>query len=356
MSAAMEPTFHAETPPKVPFYRRWCRANNEYVNASLASSRTILQRASMWSSHTSREGIHIMRFHFEWRDPLCSVEQWYQVQLRQSQETGSTTRFTSIQHHRTRESPFFHEFLLIPLADGSYYRVERTGVGSNIDAITPSGCAACDMIEWFTATKYEAHALDRPSDLVAEIQFPFEFDILDVLAVCYSIQKQTRARNYNLQCFNCYFFCCTILSILARRVVDLEDMVYSGRWNELLGQVFDDMSSFSSSPLTPEAKKYSIICVCAALNPHDRSSGAAVIETLRDALCATPSASKAIRRSIVDMLWLHDINRLLMDNLETTIDPGAERLCSQLLEPYSFPANPEGSSDGYKLVGRLYAD
>ncbi|KAG8701907.1 hypothetical protein FRC08_003824 [Ceratobasidium sp. 394] len=355
MSIVIGSTPHPKSPTKVPFYRRWRRADNEFVHASLASSRAILQRASTWLSHANREGIHIMRFHSEWRDLSCSVEQWYQIQLKRSRETGSTTRFTTIQHRRTLDSPFFHEFLLIPLIDGSYYRVERTGVGSNIDAITLYGCTACDMIEWFPATKYEALALDKPSSLIAEVQFPFEFDALDVLAICYSIQKHSRARNYSLQCFNCYFFCCTILSILARRVVDLENMVNSGRWGELLGQLFDEMSVFSGSPLLPEAKKYSILCVCAALQPQNLSAGMVVVDTLRDAICAKPAASEAIRRSLVDMLWLHNVNRLLMDNLEATVDLDVEQLCSRLLQPSSVTANPERSSDGYKLVEKLYA-
>ncbi|KAG8694940.1 hypothetical protein FRC08_008167 [Ceratobasidium sp. 394] len=355
MSTVTGSTPHSESPAKVPFYRRWRRTDNEFVHASLVSSRAILQRASTWSSHANREGIHIMRFHSEWRDLSCSVEQWYQIQLKRSREARSTTRFTTIQHRRTLDSPFFHEFLLIPLIDGSYYRVERTGVGSNIDAITLYGCTACDMIEWFPAVKYEALALDRPSSLITEVQFPFEFDILDILAICYSIQKHSRARNYSLQCFNCYFFCCAILSILTRRVVDLENMVNSGRWEELLGRLFDEMSVFSGSPLLPEAKKYSILWVCAALQPQNPLSGMVVVETLRGALCAKPTASKAIRKSLVDMLWLHNVNRLLMENLEATVDLGVEQLCSRLLQPSSVTANPERGRDGHKLVEKLYA-
>ncbi|KAG8734961.1 hypothetical protein FRC10_011152 [Ceratobasidium sp. 414] len=223
-----------------------------------------------------------------------------------------------MQHRRTLESPFFHEFLLIPLSDGSYYRVERTGMGSNIDAVTLSGCTACDMIEWFPAAKYEAHALEKPSDLIVKIQFPLEFDILDILAL-------------------------TELQLL---LLLLYHTLYPGKACSPLGGY--------GSPLTPEARKYSILCVCAALDPQNPSSGVVVVEALRDALCAKPTTSGAIKKSLVDMLWLHDINRLLMDNLEAIVDLGAERLCLKLLEPYSVKANLERSS-GYKLVERLYA-
>ncbi|KAG9118645.1 hypothetical protein FRC07_006739, partial [Ceratobasidium sp. 392] len=187
----IEPTPPLEPPNILPFFQRWRRTNNEYANTWFASSQALLRRAP-WVSPTTREGRIITKFEYDWRSSLCPVETWYQTQVRFSQESGSTTRFTSIQHRRNRDSPYFHEFLLIRLADaeGSYYRLERTGGGSNVRAITLLGCMACDMIEWFPASRYQEFILNKPSDLIAEVQFPSEFDILDILAVCYSIQQR----------------------------------------------------------------------------------------------------------------------------------------------------------------------
>ncbi|KAG8694941.1 hypothetical protein FRC08_008168, partial [Ceratobasidium sp. 394] len=180
---AGEPGAPSDPSQKVPIYRRWRHAGNEFANTSLVSSHALLQRAS-WSSRTGREGRIVAEFNFNWRSPLCPIEQWYQTQLERSRESGSTTRFSSIQHRRNRDSPYFHEFLLIQLpgAEASYYRMERTGIGSNVRAITLSGSRACDMIEWFPRDSYERFVLDKPSDLIAEVQFPSDFDILDILA------------------------------------------------------------------------------------------------------------------------------------------------------------------------------
>ncbi|KAG9079142.1 hypothetical protein FRC06_007939, partial [Ceratobasidium sp. 370] len=169
----MEPPPGQDTRFKIPLYQP------KLLQAFSASSRAPLNRASGWFS---LPGLHIIKFDAGWRNPECTVEKWYQTQFERLREQQSTTRFAAIEHRRTIDPPFSHEFLLIPLAEGSYHRVERTGVGSNAHAIVPSGYAACDLIEWFPRDKYEEFILDKPSTLVVEVQFPSEFDILDVLA------------------------------------------------------------------------------------------------------------------------------------------------------------------------------
>ncbi|KAG8734962.1 hypothetical protein FRC10_011153 [Ceratobasidium sp. 414] len=385
------PAARGPAPPdpsqNAPLCRRWRRAGNEFANTSLTSSHALLQRAS-WSSRTDREGRLVIKFDFNWRSPLCAVEQWYQTQLERSRESGSTTRFASIQHRRNRDSPYFHEFLLIQLpgAEGSYYRIERTGIGSNVRAVTLPGCTACDMVEWFPKDNYERSILDTPSDLIAEVQFPSDFDILDILAVCYSIQ-QRRARNYSLQCFNCYWFCCTVLSILARRSVNIESMASSGRWGGLLDQVFGKISSLCCSPLTPEAKKYSVLRVCSALAPQNPSPGQIVVDMLRNLLwgrvAGDPTAGKgleqqvpgvnqgnsltplvqhqiqlaapnAFENALVDTLWLHDLNRLLRMNLRPIVQTNAGYLCFLLLRQDSVITGSKRTTS-YKLAQKVYA-
>ncbi|KAG9078560.1 hypothetical protein FRC06_008309, partial [Ceratobasidium sp. 370] len=159
-----------------------------------------------------------MHFQGEWRHNECPAEKWYQIQLQHSQETQSATRFTTIQHWRWLLGPFSHEFLLIPLTDGSYYLLER--VDTRVDAIRMPGYRTYDLIEWYPGGDQRPPQSDPPCEMIAEIHFPFEFDILDVLAVFKSIQQHDSARNYTLQRFNHRFICWTVLAILTRRAAN----------------------------------------------------------------------------------------------------------------------------------------
>jgi hypothetical protein len=182
-------------PPKIPFHRRWRRTEKELVISSLAPSINLLQQASSWSSRTgSREGVCTMEFKLGWWSGQCLVYQWYEDQQRRSHDQGSSTHFTSIQHCQTLDYPFFHEFLLLPLSDGSAYRVERTGVGSNAEAIGRSGCPARDMIQWLSPKQnYNTFIASETWKLVADIDLPREFEVRNVLTICYSSTKAARA-------------------------------------------------------------------------------------------------------------------------------------------------------------------
>ncbi|KAG9094759.1 hypothetical protein FS749_011892 [Ceratobasidium sp. UAMH 11750] len=305
MSAAVEATTNPDPSALDPPYSRRRRAYKDLRITSLVSPHS-LGSFSTWSSQTSRrEGTHVMKFARDWRGSNCPVEKWYQTQLKRSQESESTTRFSAIQHRRTLDYPFFHEFLVIPLADGSYYRVERTGVGSNTDAITRSGCPARDLIEWFPKVQRKPDVPDKPdvpnkpSALIVEVGFPSEFDILDVLAVCCPIQKQPRARRYTLQCYNCYFFCCAVLSVLARRSVDLESMVSSLGFYKLRVQLYDSMNTLSNSP---EAKKYSVLRVCQTLKPQDPLAAKPVTSGLVNALIRI--GEESFQAIVGEVFWL----------------------------------------------------
>ncbi|KAG8740594.1 hypothetical protein FRC10_004131 [Ceratobasidium sp. 414] len=294
----MEPTPGQNTPFKVSFYQR-----KALLQAFSASSRALLDRASQWSSRPGREGLHIIKFDTGWRSPECTVEKWYQSQLGRSQEQQSTTRFTAIQHRRTSNAPFFHEFLLIPLVDGSYYRAERTGVGVNAHAFVPSGCTACDLIEWFPRDKYEEFTRDKPSTLIVEVQFPTEFDILDVLAVCYSIQQNKRARRYTLMCFNCYFFCCATLSLLTRRVANWECTFTPEQLGGLPRRILNHISNLVSSPSKPGAKKYVALRLCAMLDPESSQPAQRILDDLTAKLMAPRADLSMINTRLQDTCW-----------------------------------------------------
>ncbi|KAG8708288.1 hypothetical protein FRC09_001335 [Ceratobasidium sp. 395] len=179
-----------------------------------------------------------MEFHSEWRHPDCSVMRWYD-----SQRATSTT-FQSVEHRRDVNGPFFHEFLLFTLADGAICRVERVGEGSRSDAIREVGCTAHDLVQWFDAEDYAKLEAKHPSVLIAQIQFRRTFDILDVLAVCYTIQKTKTCNTYTLQRYNCYFLCLTVLAMLTRQMANWEQVWDADITKESWRSASDKMSGF----------------------------------------------------------------------------------------------------------------
>ncbi|KAG9081295.1 hypothetical protein FRC06_005663 [Ceratobasidium sp. 370] len=324
------------------------QAYKDLVITSLVPSHSLQSASTQSSQAARREGTHVMKFARDWQSSNCPVNRWYQAQLTYSKENGSTTRFSVVQHRRTLDYPFFHEFLIMPLADGSYYRLERTGVGSNTDAITRFGCPARDLVAWFPRNQDEPDNRDKGSALVAEVGFPSELDILDVLAVCYSIQKQPRARRYTLQCYNCYFFCCTILSILGRRSVDWESMVPSIGLLQLRLQLFDNMNNLSNSP---EAKRYSALRVCSTLKPQDPSAGKPVTGGLVDGLSKVGQDS--FQQILGEVFWLHGCRIQLRRKLEIFLWDSTRQICSELVGSDSIENDLE-KRNGYTLVKGVY--
>ncbi|KAG8792650.1 hypothetical protein FRC12_005372 [Ceratobasidium sp. 428] len=282
----------------------------------------------------------MMEFATQWRSPECTVEQWYQVQLARSRLQRSSTRFSVIWHYRTLNAPFYHEFLVIPLADGSYYRVERMGVGSSIDALTQSGCTACDLIEWFPPGKHKTLIDDQNSILIAEVRFPSDFDILDVLAICYSIQRNQAACRYTLQRYNCYFFCCTILSMLARLKVDSRMMDSSGQWRTLVSTVLNSIFSLSNPA---QAKPYFALRVCSALDPVNPLAAQFVLEELSQALLTEFDGFQRLQILFAGSLWLSDFTLLLCAQLRASSRTAARAA----YEKHSLSLPPQALMSAY---------
>ncbi|KAG8689621.1 hypothetical protein FRC09_012345 [Ceratobasidium sp. 395] len=201
-----------------------------------------------------------MKFHKEWQHDDCPVMRWYK------QQTPSSTHFRSIEHRRSTDGPFFHEYLMLMLTDGAVCRVERMGDGSRADALRTEDFAA------FKAT--------GTSEVIAEVEFPLEYDILDVLAVCYTIQNIKACRVYTLQRYNCYFLCLSVLAILTRRVANWETVLENSTWDSLLTTSLDNLPKLPPE----ESNKYLILRICALLNPESTQCTRSVINALREPL------------------------------------------------------------------------
>ncbi|KAG8722560.1 hypothetical protein FRC11_002691, partial [Ceratobasidium sp. 423] len=203
---------------------------NEYLSGSLADSMALSSRLSA-SSHRGRGRALPLWFHKEWMHPDCPVHKWY------TEQTQSSTRFTSIEYRRELRAPFYHEFLLVHLDDGATCRLERLGEGSRADAIRRIGCTAHDIIQWFPPNGYENDTYSKErTALIMNIDYLESFDLKDVLAICYSIRRGKKSSAYTLQRFNCYFLCATVITILARRVSRWERMITQETWARMVDE------------------------------------------------------------------------------------------------------------------------
>ncbi|KAG8733652.1 hypothetical protein FRC10_012226 [Ceratobasidium sp. 414] len=276
---------------------------NEFIDSLFTSSRLVSERISTWSRPNSRGRLFVMKFHSEWLHDSCPVMRWYEQQLETS------TRFRLIEHRKTPVGPFYHEFLLLKLTDGAVCRVERTGDGSRADALRFTGCTSNDLIQWFSASDYTEFSTSMPCNLVAEIDLQQEFDIIDVLAVCYSVQKTKACSVYTLQRYNCYFLCWTILAVLTRRL--WETTIASDAWDLAVSLAMNRWSCVS-----PEgAKKYIMLRIYALLDPNDPCAIQQFLDPLRSHLSSNNIDLTVVNQTLDMKLWATSYESALCDGL-----------------------------------------
>ncbi|KAG8700701.1 hypothetical protein FRC09_005807 [Ceratobasidium sp. 395] len=268
----------------------------EYIGSSLVSSRLVAERVFAWSGSDNRGRPFIMRFHLEWQHPECPVMGWYSLQHQ------SSTKFQSIEHRRSLDGPFYHEFLLLKLTDGAVCRVERTGEGSRADAIRYVGCAAHDLIQWFPKTDHDSSSIKPPSERIAKVDLGREFDILDVLAVCYSIRNTKACRAYTLQRYNCYFLCLIILAVLTRRVACWETNISAMEWDSGLTATYERWRNLSPE----QAKEHAILAICAYLEPDNPRPARFIFDILRTHLGSQAEGSARCNEAVRLALWRAD--------------------------------------------------
>ncbi|QRW11655.1 hypothetical protein RhiLY_10654 [Ceratobasidium sp. AG-Ba] len=291
--------------------------------SSLAASGLLSNRLIGSSGSKGRESCFDMRFHEEWGNENCKVMQWYETQK------VSSTRFQSIEHRRSIQGPFYHEYLLLKLTDGAICRVERMGEGSRTDAITYLGCTSYDLIQWIPEKNYGLATIE--STLIAEINLGREFDILHVLAVCYTIHNIKPCSVYTLQRYNCYFLCLAILAVLTRRVANWETCLTDYTWDLCLKSVIDELSNL---PLE-EANSYVMLRLCNALDSDNPRATTCIFEVLRQCLTANHDCLAAYQLAISRALWVTSWEHPLAECLESVLVPATEIL----LENRSHCAN-----------------
>ncbi|KAG8740204.1 hypothetical protein FRC10_004605 [Ceratobasidium sp. 414] len=264
-----------------------------YINGSIMSSRASFDHLSTWSGSVDRARPLAMKFHPEWRHQQCKVLRWYEEQ------SPPSRKFRSLEHRRDVNPPFYHEFLLFKLGEG-VCRLERVGEGSRTDAIMAAGCTANDIIRWFEVDNYNEYESMHPSELISEVDLLSEHDILDVLAICYSIQKTSPGNVYTLQRYNCYFLCLTVLTVLARRAASWEAEMTHHIWDWSLDRVLAHLPG----PPAQEAGEHQILQICARLYPNDPRSSEFLLEEVYSQLRFNNEIVSDLRRAVRSALWL----------------------------------------------------
>ncbi|KAG8796014.1 hypothetical protein FRC12_006343 [Ceratobasidium sp. 428] len=269
---------------------------NEFVGSSLTSSRLMSEHLHAWVGSSDRGRLFAIKFHSEWMHDGCPVIKWYIQQLE------SSTKFQSIEHRRNLDAPFYHEFLLLKLTDGAVCKLERIGDGSRADAVRHIGCTAYDLIQWFSVADYESSSIELTSERIADVSLGREFDILDVLAVCHSIQNTKACRTYTLQRYNCYFLCLTVLAVLTRRVASWETKVKVNEWDSSLTSMYARWSNLSSD----QAYQYAILVICAYLEPDNPRRAQFIFDVLREHLGSQSQGFAQCHEAMRQALWRAD--------------------------------------------------
>ncbi|CCO33606.1 hypothetical protein BN14_07690 [Rhizoctonia solani AG-1 IB] len=159
--------------------------------------------------------------------PMALESGWYAEQR--------CTKFRVFQHRKERKG-LTHEFIVLKLLDGSVCRIERMGdPKARFEALSPRGSVAQDIAQCFGPEELDQAHLDT-SDIIAEVELPCYFDIMDVLKICRAIHEGEKTRNYTLQVYNCYFFAIAIQVCLTRLVAHWEDKELFETWYSHLNQ------------------------------------------------------------------------------------------------------------------------
>ncbi|CAE6517034.1 unnamed protein product [Rhizoctonia solani] len=289
------------------FHPLQARRRDEYISgSSLGSSLSVSNRLSSLPPATSWP--LSLKFHKKWKAPECPVMKWYQEQSRWS------TKFKSIEHRRELQAPFHHEYLLIHLDDGAICRLERMGEGTRADAIRPIGCTAHDIIQRFDKGTYNKHELSVvPSELLIQVEFPPGLDLLDVLAICFSIQQVKKSSVYTIQRYNCYFLCLTVLAVLTRRAAQWGAAVDRASWSSAVKHAIQNLETMECS----DSYEYLGLGVCSLVDPHSSKPRKFVLDAIRKELCA--DGFSGLNKAIDDTLWHKDLGSVAQTRLSGNI-------------------------------------
>ncbi|PVF93466.1 hypothetical protein CPB86DRAFT_877125 [Serendipita vermifera] len=252
-------------------------------------------------------------FPYTWETSQGPVFDWYGSQ--------PVTSFRSLQHRKDRAEPFCHEFVVLRLTNGSLCRIERRcDPNTTTAALARHGTTAHDFVQVWPAEYL--NELDESSDVVAEIEYPEEFDIRDVLSLCYAVHQDHEAKQYSLQRYNCYFFCWSIVSFLARRTAKWEQLFTEAAWQELMHTTSKTMEEISSCH-DPELHPHDLAFrVTRLLSEDNEAPSQFLLDALQFQLAKEDTRSR-VCTAISGIIWSQDATAVVEKNLATVIKEAA---------------------------------
>lgn len=255
-----------------------------------------LNKLSGSSSNTRLQDPHKIGYPDGWK--TGPTQKWYDDQ--------PSKRFTHLQYRKEREAPFYHEFIVAELDNGTVCRFDRRGdVQTRANAFTLDGITAEDTAHVISMSEKHYTDINTKSDQLLRIHFPKGQDLLTILAICYGVQKDESASAYTLTKYNCYFLSWTIITATARRTVDWALLgKETTRWEDLVKTTIEGLSTDSSTMGRLKASVRSAISIArksdtsnADIVPFIGSSY--LISTLRQALVNT---RQDIQKSLGDLI------------------------------------------------------
>ncbi|KAG8691478.1 hypothetical protein FRC11_002951 [Ceratobasidium sp. 423] len=157
------------------------------------------------------------------------VRGWYQHQ-------GSNTRFSLLEYRKVKEGRIKHEFIVVWLSSTTLCRFDRRPRDSERGyALLDEGAPAEDSAHVLSSFETEYNDLMQQTEVLLTIKFPEAEDLKFILAVCDGIQTHVKASAYNLMRYNCYFFSWMLVTVVARRSYNWENVALSTEgWDSIL--------------------------------------------------------------------------------------------------------------------------
>ncbi|KDN43390.1 hypothetical protein RSAG8_06174, partial [Rhizoctonia solani AG-8 WAC10335] len=115
----------------------------------------------------------------------------------------------TMQLRKEREGPFFHEFIVIRLKAGTYWRIDRRQLpkeNTPLNCLYTEGVPAHDTVEQVTSLESTLYAR---SYCLVELEFNVDVHV-GLIFVEFIVILQCGC-SYTLQCYNCYFFAQALL-------------------------------------------------------------------------------------------------------------------------------------------------
>ncbi|CAE7083023.1 unnamed protein product [Rhizoctonia solani] len=233
--------------------------------------------------------------------------------------------FRSFQHRKERKG-LRHEFIVLQMKNGSVCRVERMGdPDARFNALTPQGSVAQDVARSY-ASKDDAGL--GTSDVLAEIELPCDFDLMDVLKVCRAIHEGEKTRNYTLQVYNCYFFSLAIQVCLTRLIAHWEDEELFKIWLSQVHKAVEALTNTEPPPtnLDPHSYYPIVFKLYSVLHPSEHIE--ALMSEVKSRLLSHIVVSTAnipwdMSYRINDLLWHSSIsanmNKFIEEKVATVI-------------------------------------